>query len=146
MPYSGGASPLSCASSWSARTLAWFSPRMARNIESMMKTATKRYERKRMTFMYPPELSMISSISKSPNNARANAMIAGKKPMYDCMTGPSCTKSIIAKAIIEMMNTTPKKTRSMTAFFKTAVAKPILGTSTDANLRILKSCMHAHNE
>ena len=50
-------------------------PRIARNIESMMKIATKRYERKSSAFPYPRELSRIASMSKSPNSAEVQIRI-----------------------------------------------------------------------
>ena len=47
------------------------------NMFMRMKSATNMYAMKSTMFIYPEELSMISSMSKSPKSARESEMIAG---------------------------------------------------------------------
>ena len=54
--------------------------------------------------------------------------------------------SIIEKASIEMTKVTPKKSKSTAHCLSTFVARPILGTSAEANFRHLKSCMQTQRE
>lgn len=63
-------SPSRFFSSCVLMTIPWASPKMAKNIDSSMKTATNKYVSMMMEFSSVNELLSISSTSKSPNSAR----------------------------------------------------------------------------
>ena len=64
---------------------------------------------------------MISSRSKSPKSARISVIKHEGMELKPSITGPSCTKNIMAKATIEMQKVMEKKSKSIRPLYSTEV-------------------------